>query len=160
MSNNFFYTPNILDMLKKTFVPCVTMSLMMIVAACSTKQKHNDDANAEASREDWAEMDEFHMVMAEAFHPYKDSSNLEPARQNAASLVSVAEKWSEAPLPEKFEGDDEMKFKLNQLKADAATFASLAETGDDKSVGESLTKLHNLFHSIQESWYEPHEHHQ
>jgi hypothetical protein len=146
-------------MLKKTFNPWVTLSLIMIVVACSTKQENNGHTTQEASQGDWAEMDEFHMVMAEAFHPYKDSANLEPARQNASSLVSAAEKWSQAQLPEKFEGDDEIKFKLNQLKADASTFASIAETGDDKSVGESLTKLHNLFHSIQESWYEPHEEH-
>jgi hypothetical protein len=143
-------------MLKKTFIPWAAFSVLMIVAACSTKQENSDPAEQEAFREDWGEMDEFHMVMAEAFHPYKDSANLEPARQNAESLVSAAEKWSQSPLPEKFQGDDEIKFKLNQLKVDASTFASIADSGDDKSVGESLTKLHNLFHSIQESWYEPH----
>jgi hypothetical protein len=56
-------------------------------------------------------------------------------------------------LPERFSEDDEIKFKLNQLKVDASTFAEVVKTGDDKSVGQSLTKLHDLFHEIQESWY-------
>jgi hypothetical protein len=98
-------------------------------------------------------MDEFHMVMAESFHPFKDSANLQPAINNAETLVSSADAWAEAPLPEKFAGDDEVKFKLNQLKADAASFATVSKTGDNKAIGQSLTKLHDLFHEIQESWY-------
>lgn len=147
-------------MIKKTFTSWVALGLIIIVAACSTKKEDqgSDDHHHEVAREDWKEMDDFHMIMAEAFHPYKDSSNLEPAKQNAPSLVAAAEKWSQAPLPEKFEEDDEIKFKLNQLKVDASTFAEIVQTGDDKAVGESLTKLHDLFHALQESWYEEETH--
>jgi len=141
-------------MIRKKLIPWAALSLMIIVIACSKKEEHHDDhENHEVSSDHWKEMDDFHMVMAEAFHPYKDSSNLEPAKQNAAALVEAADKWAQAELPEKFEGDDEIKFKLNQLKTDATTFAGVAKSGDDKAVGESLTKLHDLFHEIQESWY-------
>jgi hypothetical protein len=126
---------------------------MLVFGCTSKKEDHDNHENASASHEEWKEMDDFHMVMAEAFHPFKDSSNLEPAKNYADSMVVAADRWAEAPLPERFKGDDEIKFKLKQLKSDADTFAKVAREGDDKSVGQSLTKLHDLFHEIQESWY-------
>lgn len=149
-------------MLEKKLMLCVAFGVMVMTIGCSSKkEEHHDHTGSNITKEEWKEMDDFHMVMAEAFHPFKDSANVEPAKQNAAALVESANKWSQAELPEKFEGDDEIKFKLNQLKTDAATFAEVARTGDDKAIGNSLTKLHDLFHEIQESWYGGHsgEHH-
>jgi hypothetical protein len=142
-------------MLRKTFIPMAALGLMILAIACSGKKNEEEEQHqhSEAASEDWNEMDDFHMVMAEAFHPYKDSANLEPAKMYADSLVATADRWSSAPLPEKFSEDDEIKFKLNQLKVDASTFAEIAKTGNDKAIGESLTKLHDLFHEIQEAWY-------
>jgi hypothetical protein len=142
-------------MLKRQIIPSLVFGLVLVTMACSSKRENDDnsDETIAVSNEEWKEMDEFHMVMAESFHPYKDSANLEPARNHADSLVSAAERWAQAPLPERFSEDDEIKFKLNQLKVDASTFADVVKTGDDKSVGQSLTKLHDLFHEIQESWY-------
>jgi hypothetical protein len=148
-------------MITNTLIPCaVVLGLMVAGSACSNKKQGEDnDQTADVEQEEWTAMDNFHMVMAEAFHPYKDSANLGPAKEQAAALVKAAEKWSEAPLPEKFQEDDEIKFKINQLKIDATTFAETVKEGDDKAIGESLTKLHNLFHALQESWYEPREGH-
>lgn len=129
-----------------------------IIAACSGKKGREDQHGNDQNVGEWTPMDEFHMVMAESFHPYKDSSNLEPAKQYADSLVVYATRWAEAPLPEKFEHDDEIRFKLDQLKVDATTFARTVETGDDKAIGESLIKLHNLFHAIQDAWYHTESH--
>jgi hypothetical protein len=145
-------------MILRKFIFAITIGITVVAVACSGKKENEHDTHqdGEITNDEWKEMDEFHMVMAEAFHPYKDSSNLEPAKQNAAALTAAAEKWSTAPLPAKFEGDDEVKFKLNQLKADASKFEEVVRAGDDKAVGESLTKLHDLFHEIQESWYGGH----
>ena len=145
-------------MVWRKFISGIIITAAVVSIACSGKKEGEHDAHQdqEITSDHWKEMDDFHMVMAEAFHPYKDSSNLEPAKQNAASLKAAAETWSQATLPSKFEGDDEIKFKLNQLKADASKFEEVVKTGDDKAVGESLTKLHDLFHEIQESWYGGH----
>ena len=140
--------------LKKQLNLLLVLGVVIVSIGCTSKKEHHaDETEAQASQGEWKEMDDFHMVMAEAFHPFKDSSNLEPAKAYADSLVSAAEQWAEAPLPEKFKDDEEIRFKLNQLKVDASTFAKISREGDDKSVGQSLTKLHDLFHEIQESWY-------
>jgi hypothetical protein len=107
-------------------------------------------------------MDEFHMIMAESFHPFRDSADLAPARANADSLVAAAERWLNSPLPEKVNNDG-VKEKLQHLKEEADAFAIISKTDDQKAIGESLTKLHDLFHGLQEEWYgghdEEHEHH-
>jgi hypothetical protein len=128
-----------------------------LAMACSGKKESADAAN----NDEWPEMDEFHMVMAESFHPYKDSANMEPAKANAAEMAKVAEKWASAPLPEKV-NNDEIKASLAQLKTDAATFAQTVQSGDSTKIGADLTSLHDLFHKLQEAWYaggKEHEHH-
>jgi hypothetical protein len=137
------------------------LSILVAVAlmiACSGKKEATE---AVANNDEWPEMDEFHMVMAESFHPYKDSANMEPARANAAEMAKVAEKWANAPLPEKV-NNDEIKANLAQLKTDAAAFVQTVQTSDSTKIGADLTSLHDLFHKLQEAWYgggKEHEHH-
>ena len=145
-------------MFRKKVITWASLCLVIFAIACSYKKEEHHDSpeSGEITNDHWKEMDDFHAVMADAFHPYKDSANLGPAKQNATALMESADKWAQAELPAKFDGDDEIKFKLNQLKTDAATFAEVVKTGDDKAIGASLTKLHDLFHEIQESWYGGH----
>jgi len=120
-----------------------------LAMACSEKK---DTATTAVDNDEWPAMDEFHMIMAESFHPYQDSSNLEPAKANAAEMARIAEKWTTEPLPEKV-NTDEVKTSLEQLKTDAAAFAQTVQSGDTTKIGESLTNLHDLFHTLQEAWY-------
>lgn len=102
------------------------------------------------------------MIMAEAFHPYKDSTNLEPAKKLAAEMATEAEKWQAAALPEKV-NNDEVKGLLEQLKTKTRALAdSIAANTPDDEIGKSLTLLHDNFHSIMEAWHgggEKHEKH-
>lgn len=123
----------------------------LVVAACGGSKKEETAANDD----EWPAMDEFHMVMAESFHPYKDSANLEPAKANAAEMAKAAEKWLNAPLPEKV-NTDEVKAALGQLKTDADAFTQLVQSSDTVKIGESLTALHDSFHALQEVWYGRH----
>ena len=149
-------------MYKSSFSHPLAFGLIIAVLACSGK-KGSEDKEPSGQKEavgSWEDMDAFHMIMAESYHPYKDSSNLEPAKKNARDLVLSAEKWSSAPLPEKFKDDDEIEYKLKQLKSDALAFEEVVKTGNDKAIGESLTKLHDLFHQLQEAWYGDHDENQ
>jgi hypothetical protein len=128
------------------------MIISLLSAACSGKK---DDSAAETTSTDnraWKEMDEFHMVMAETFHPYKDSADLQPVKAKALELVVVADKWSNAPLPEKVDSDV-MKTRLQTLKSETEVLADIVQNGEDNAIGEQLNKVHDLFHEIQETWY-------
>jgi len=149
----------------------LTLCLMILggsyfLVSCDSKQKsdaaqteHEEHHEHEEASTDWTEMDDFHMIMAEAFHPYKDSTNLAPAKAIAAEMAANASKWAEAPLPEKV-NNDEVKAKLQELKSGTAAFEELVKTGNDQQIGEALTKLHDQFHAVQEAWYGGgHQHH-
>jgi hypothetical protein len=142
----------------KTFgAGLLMLAICFSLVACSGKKNgaaqdtatHNDSPTDTA---EWPEMDAFHLIMAESFHPYKDTLNLGPARANADALASAAEKWADAPLPKKVDNDN-VKAKLQQLKTDTNAFAKVVKSGDDKETGEALTKLHDLFHEILEAWH-------
>ena len=137
----------------------VFVLLALFAFACGTnKDDHDHDA---AEKKEWKEMDDFHMVMAETFHPYKDSSNLEPAKARAGELAAAAEKWAAAELPSKV-NDEGTRASLEELKEQTSALVQVVSAGDDKTIGDQLTKVHETFHSIQESWYgggEEHEGH-
>jgi hypothetical protein len=138
-----------------------------VIVACAGK-KDNDstsqeatvektDTTAAASSRDWKEMDEFHMIMAETFHPYKDNSNLVPVKEKAKELEDGAAKWANAPLPAKVD-NEEMKSKLQLLKTETANLTSMVSKSTDDAIGAQLTKVHDIFHEIQETWYGGHDH--
>lgn len=134
------------------------LTILLLNIACSSKKEHHETGehhnadSSNASHDKWAEMDAFHSLMAESFHPYKDSANLEPAKMLASQMAQAAEQWSKAPLPEKVNNDD-VKSRLQKLQEETAAFSQIASNADDKTIGDSLTKLHDLFHELQEAWY-------
>jgi hypothetical protein len=132
---------------KATFLFCT-----LVIFSCGTKKEDSTGGEEITSSNEWKEMDEFHMVMAETFHPYKDSADLAPVKAKAMDLVAAADKWSNAALPEKVK-NDEMKTKLQELKSETESLADVVQTGEDAAIGEHLTKVHDLFHTIQEEWY-------
>jgi hypothetical protein len=144
--------------MKKLPLFLVTALAVAFVVACASKKEETTTTTEESTTtEEWAEMDAFHMVMAETFHPYKDSANLEPVKAQASELVKAAETWAAAPLPEKV-NNDEVKAKLQDLKTSSEALAQLVATGTTEEIGASLTSLHDKFHALQEAWYGGGEH--
>ncbi|MFN5168693.1 MAG: hypothetical protein ACK5DD_03655 [Cyclobacteriaceae bacterium] len=136
--------------------------LAAAMVACQSKEKKEEQAAEEQM--EWAEMDAYHMLMAEAFHPYKDSSNLAPAKAGAAQLAAAAVKWASAPLPEKV-NNEQMRAMLERLKFNAGALADKVQMqASDEEIGTALNTLHDDFHRIMEGWHggehehEKHEH--
>lgn len=140
--------------------PGISMIILLIlVIACSKADKTSSEAER-ADADEWAEMDAFHLLMAEAFHPYQDSSNLEPLKRLAEELVQEADQWSKAPLPAKV-NNDEVKVQLNQLQSDTRSLSEMIQRGaSDEEIGTSLRNLHSSFHGIMEAWNGGHHEHQ
>ena len=120
--------------------------------------KHEGEHTADDNT--WAEMDSYHMIMAESYHPLKDSANLAPARENAEALAVEAEKWASAKLPDRV-NNDEMTTRLQNLKSSSRAFADKVKSGaTDEELSSALTALHDEFHHIMEAWAGGHgEHH-
>ncbi len=135
-----------------------TMVLMLVVVmlgslliACSQKSETTGVTDSEADME-WMGMDEFHMVMAESFHPYRDSSNLEPAKRFSKDMVESANQWIANDLPAHVD-HAEVKQLMADLKTEAENLSSLVDLQSEEEIGVSLTRLHDIFHHLQEKWY-------
>jgi len=132
-----------------------SLLLVLVMFSCASKKDTPDHDHREASAEDgeWKEMDAFHLIMAETFHPYKDSANLEPAKTRASELMEAADQWAAGPLPANVDSE-EVSSKLKQLKSETATLAESVKSADDNVNAENLTRVHDTFHEIQEAWYQ------
>lgn len=120
----------------------------LILITCAQKQEQSS-----AGEDEWPEMDAFHMTMAEAFHPLKDSGNVEPALRLMGQLADEAEKWAAAPLPEKM-NNDAVKNQLEKLKTDLRVLADDVKNGAHAdTVGATLHTIHDQFHEIMEAWH-------
>jgi|SRR5690606_26405288 hypothetical protein len=127
--------------------------LTLMINSCASKKEDHEHHDHQTGAGVWREMDDFHMIMAETFHPYMDSANLEPAKTRANELLASAEQWEASPLPKNVDSES-VKSSLRELKSQAATLVRSVQSGDDNAIGQHLTTLHDTFHAIQEKWYE------
>lgn len=140
----------------------LTLLLFSVLLLTSCGEKKAETAEEEEMIE-WKELDEFHAIMADVFHPLKDSGNIAVYMSRAGELADAAEKWAAAPLPEKV-NNDEVKSMIEELKKGSRQVADeIANGAEEDYAGTELHKLHDQFHKIQEAWYsdgkEGHEHH-
>lgn len=143
-----------MKILRLIFGVLIVISLGALLASCGGGKKEG------AEETTWAAMDAYHFIMAEVYHPLKDSANLAPAKANAEALAAEAERWAATPLPERV-SNDEMTTRLENLKASSRAFADKVKAGaTDEELSAALTALHDEFHHIQEAWEGGHsEHH-
>jgi len=117
---------------------------LVISVSCTQKEAK--------SEEEWKEMDAFHDLMAAAYHPVYDSSNLAPARDLADEMASSAQAWSVAPLPERVD-NEEVRATLLVLRDSSSAFnAAVAANLPDSVIKVKITDLHHVFHKLHASW--------
>jgi hypothetical protein len=122
--------------------------ILAIAAACGSKQGET----AESDDVEWEEMDEFHTIMADVYHPLKDSNDLAPIKSGAGNLAAAATKWAQAPLPSKVD-NEETKQLLAKLEDGSKDLSSKISTATDEEISAQLTSLHDTFHEIMEKWH-------
>lgn len=144
--------------MKKYLYCCVAaIAVASLAMSCGAAKEES------AAADEWKEMDDFHLVMAEVYHPLKDSGNLAPIKTMAGELAASAEAWAKAEVPAKMD-NDEVKGLIEKLQGGTSDLASRVTNGaSDDEISAQLTELHEMFHHIQEKWYssdgKEHEHH-
>ena len=137
------------------------LNILVIVLLLASCGKKSETMSAEESSDEWPELDSFHMLMSDAFHPYKDSANVAPVKKLAEEMALEAERWQESKLPGKVNNDG-VKDQLEKLKVGTRALADQIKAGaSDAEIGALLTTLHDNFHAIMEAWHggvEKHEH--
>lgn len=110
----------------------IAFIVSVVLLACTGKK----EAVATEEPQEWKGMDEFHMIMAESFHPFRDSANVAPARQYARELDSLADVWIANELPAKVD-NPQVKDLLVNLVNETGHLVTLAETGTEEEISKS-----------------------
>ena len=96
----------------------------------------------------WPEMDAFHTVMSQTWHPVEDG-NYQPIRERADELAEVAETWRKSTIPAEYQAQKDIKKKLKELAKETKELAKEIKAGSsDEDIKEDLQELHDLFHAI------------
>lgn len=96
----------------------------------------------------WTALKDFHMVMAQTFHPMEEG-NFKPIRERSGEMLTKAKKLASANVPESFKSAAITK-AINELVVGSIQLDKLVhKKGNDMKVKDSLVKLHDTFHEIQ-----------
>jgi tRNA nucleotidyltransferase/poly(A) polymerase len=97
----------------------------------------------------WKEMDAFHDVMSETFHP-SEEGNLQPIKTRIDEMVTKAKAWRKSSVPAAYDAK-KSKAKLKELEKGAeALRKTIRNNGSDPDITKQLAELHDVFHYIME----------
>lgn len=118
-------------------IPCLLVAAFVLIASVQGQKKS------------WKEMNDFHTVMSETFHPAEEGK-LGPIKSRSQEMVDKAVAWQKSTAPE---GVDKkaVKKSLKKLVAGSKALNKLVkENAADSVLTEKLSGLHDIFHEIME----------
>ncbi|MBK9736263.1 MAG: superoxide dismutase [Saprospiraceae bacterium] len=96
----------------------------------------------------WTALKDFHMVMAQTFHPMEEG-NYGPIRERAAEMATKAKILAASPIPASFQSVAITKAIKTLVEGSEKVEKQVRKKNKDEKIKESLTKLHDTFHIIQ-----------
>ncbi len=104
---------------------------------------------ANAQKEGWKEMHSFHDVMSATFHP-SEENDLQPLRNNAATLLEKAKAWKNSEVPAGYNSEMTQSI-LKKLVAECeAINGAVKKNKPDAELKSIIAKAHDTFHEIME----------
>jgi hypothetical protein len=97
--------------------------------------------------EKWPELDTFHTVMQETYHP-SEEGNLAPIRERIDEMVEKAHTLKNKPAPKEFNTPEIIAAEEKLYNGSLALQQLIEKDSDDEIVTASLEDLHNVFHEI------------
>jgi hypothetical protein len=118
-------------------IACLLLTALVLVTSVNAQSKK------------WKEMDEFHTVMSETFHPAEEGK-LEPIKARSQEMVDKAMAWVRSTAPEGYDKKP-INVSLKELLRGSKELNALVKANaSDKDITDKLNKLHDLFHTIME----------
>lgn len=110
--------------------------------SCLAQHQHEDHGKSK-----WAELDAFHTVISQTFHP-SEEGNLEPIKKRSAEMVATAKKLAASTPPQAYQSA-EMKQAVKELVAQSEKMDKAVKgKKSDEALTEQLSTVHDAFHKI------------
>ena len=103
-----------------------------------------------AQKAKWKEMEDFHQVMSQTFHPAEEGK-LDPIKTRSGEMLDKAIAWKNSTAPEGYNKDAVKKSLKELVKGSKKLNKMVKESVPDASLTEKLSKLHDVFHEIMEN---------
>ncbi len=100
-------------------------------------------------QDSWLELKDFHMVMAQTFHPMEEG-NLKPIKERSGEMLTKANKLASSKIPTSFQSAAISKAIADLVVGSASLDKAIKKKAKDEKIKTDLTKLHDTFHVIQE----------
>lgn len=131
--------------------------LAISLVSCAKKEETKPQAAAQnpvPKLEEWAEMETFHNVMAETFHPMEDGE-MKPILTRAQEMADKAKAWQNSTLPARYEPvKDSVNFYLAKLVDESQALADMvAKKAKEDDIKKNLTALHDRYHAVSDFCY-------
>jgi len=105
--------------------------------------------SVQAQKVKWAEMETFHTIMAQTFHPAEEGK-LEPIKTRSQEMLDKATAWKNSTAPEGYD-QKAVKKPLGALVKGAKELNKLVKVkATDDAIKEKIASLHDVFHEIME----------
>jgi hypothetical protein len=104
---------------------------------------------AQAQQPVWKELDDYHSVMAQTFHP-SEEGNLQPIKERSGELADKAKALQKSAIPAAYQkpGVEETLDKL--AKESKALDKMVRKKKPDADITKALAALHDRFHEVME----------
>ncbi len=103
----------------------------------------------QAQKAKWKEMETFHEVMAQTFHPAEEGK-LEPIKTRSQEMMDKAAAWKSSTAPEGYDQKAVKKSLKKLVKGTEELNKLVKENATDELIKEKISSLHDVFHEIME----------
>ncbi|MFD1315052.1 hypothetical protein [Namhaeicola litoreus] len=102
---------------------------------------------AQSIFEKWPELDDFHKVMQETYHP-SEEGDLDPIKGRIDEMVLKAHTLKNNSVPDEFNTPEIVAAEENLYKGSLELQKLIEQDSDDEAITASLESLHDVFHDI------------
>ena len=95
----------------------------------------------------WKELDAYHMVMMQVWHPAKEKGDLAPIRGQAGKLADAADVWARATVPSACDTPDN-RANIATIRTESRALVTLAGSGSDADLKAALAAVHERFELV------------
>lgn len=106
-------------------------------------------AIAQAQQPAWKELDDYHSVMAQTFHP-SEEGNLQPIKKRSGELAAKAKALKKSAIPAAYQKEGVKKSLDLLAKESKALDKMVRKKKPDADITKSLAALHDRFHEVME----------
>ncbi|MBL7738306.1 MAG: hypothetical protein JNK14_03750 [Chitinophagaceae bacterium] len=118
-------------------IACLLITALLLITTINAQTKK------------WKELDEFHTVMSETFHPAEEGK-LGPIKSRSQEMVDKATAWVRSDAPEGFDKKAVNPLLKKLLKGTKKLNGLVKNNASDKEITDQLTIVHDVFHQVEE----------